>query len=292
MDTSVKMRAGFIGLGVMGAPMAFNLASRFPITVWNRSTSKYAVLQQAGARIGRTPSKVVQEADVVFTMLFDASAIQSILDDDFTKALRGKTLINTSSVSVDFSHQLAKLVHDAGGDFIEMPVSGSKVPAEQGKLVGMMAGNQRIAERIMPFVEPLTAAVVYCGPVGSGLKMKYAVNLYLVAITAGLSESMNLARAQGLDPAALGKVLDAGPLASPYSTIKVAKMVHQDWTAQASVKDCYNSTLLIQSAAESAGAWSPIAQLCVSLYRQAHESGLKEEDMIAIAKLFPRHSSL
>ncbi|KAK4466868.1 hypothetical protein QBC42DRAFT_319027 [Cladorrhinum samala] len=284
----VGTRIGFIGLGVMGKPMALNLARHFPITVWNRSSSKYAELEEAGAGVGTSPSHVARESDVIFTMLFDAPAIEAILDDDFSNALRSKILVNTSSVPVEFSQQLAGYVSNAGGHFIEMPVSGSKVPAERGELVGMMAGDRDVAERIRPIVEPLTAAAVYCGPVGSGLKTKYAINLYLVAITAGLSESMNLARAQGLDLEAFSQVLSAGPMASPYSNIKLPKMLKQDWSAQAAVKDCYNSTLLIQSAARSVGAWTPITDLCGSLYRQAHESGLGEEDMTAILKLFPK----
>jgi 3-hydroxyisobutyrate dehydrogenase-like beta-hydroxyacid dehydrogenase len=266
--------------------MALNLARHFPLTVWNRTPSKYSPLVSAGARVGASPSHVVRESDVVFTMLFDASAIESLLNDDFSQALRGKILVNTSSVPVNFSLKLASFVHNAGGDFVEMPVSGSKVPAEQGKLVGMMAGDRDVAERIRPVVEPLTAAAVYCGPVGSGLKMKYAINLYLVAITAGLAESMNLARAQGLDLEAFSQVLSAGPLASPYTNVKLPRMINEDWSAQASVKDCYNNTLLIQSAAHQVGARIPITQLCVELYRQAKEAGLGEEDMTAVAKLF------
>jgi 3-hydroxyisobutyrate dehydrogenase-like beta-hydroxyacid dehydrogenase len=220
-------------------------------------------------------------------MLFDASAFKAILNEEFSMALRGKTLINTSSVPVDFSQKLASFVYKAGGDFIEMPVSGSKVPAEQGKLVGMMAGDRDVAERIRPLVEPLTAAAVYCGPIGSGLKTKYAVNLYLIAITAGLAESVNLARAQGLDLEAFGQVLSASQLASSYSNIKVPKILNEDWSTQASVNDCYNSAMLIRSAAQSVGAWSPITEVCLSLYRQAQESGLGEEDLIAISKLYP-----
>ena len=284
---SAGMRIGFIGLGMMGKPMALNLTRHFPITVWNRSSSKYATLEKAGARVGTSPSHVARESDVVFTMLFDAPAIEAIMNDDFSNALRGKTLVNTSSVPVEFSQKLASFVRNAGGDFVEMPVSGSKVPAEQGKLVGTMAGDRDVAEPIRPIVEPLTAAAVYCGPIGSGLKTKYAINLYLVAVTAGLSESMNLARGQGLDLKAFHQVLHASPLASPYSDIKVPKMLKEDWSPQASVKDCYNSTLLIQSAARSVGVWSPITQLCVSLYKRAQQSGLGEEDMSAIIKLFP-----
>jgi 3-hydroxyisobutyrate dehydrogenase len=110
-DTSRRskfnMRIGFIGLGMMGTPMALNLARRFSITVWNRSPSKYQALKNAGATIGQTPSQVAEESDIIITMLFDGTAIQSIMNDSFKKALDGKTLINTSSVSVEFSRDLS-----------------------------------------------------------------------------------------------------------------------------------------------------------------------------------------
>ncbi|KAK0759396.1 hypothetical protein N5P37_007584 [Trichoderma harzianum] len=279
------MSVGFLGLGVMGTPMALNLCRRFPTTVWNRTASKCAALVQAGAGLGQTPAKVVEQSDVIFTMMFDGPAIRSVIDDDFRKALRGKTLVNTSSVSVEFSQSLAKEVQEAGGNFIEMPVSGSKVPAETGNLVGMMAGDQAECERIRPFVEPITSAAVYCGPIGAGLKTKYAVNIFLITVTAGLAESMNLARAQGLNLEAFSSVLDAGPLASAYSKIKLAKMAKQDWSAQAAVKDCYNSTELIRTAAKAAEAKTPLIQVCNSLYKQAIDSGLEDEDMIAVYKV-------
>lgn len=285
------MRAGFIGLGIMGKSMVLNLARHFPVTVWNRSSSKYVALKDAGVQIGSSPSHVARESDVVFTMLFDTSAFHPILNDEFSAALRGKILVNTSSVPVGFSQKLARFVHDAGGDFIEMPVSGSKVPAEQGKLVGMMAGNRDVADRIRPLVSPFTAASVYCGPIGSGLKMKYAINLYMFALSAGLCEAINLARAQGLDLEAFSQVLSAGPLASPYASLKVPKIMNEDWSLQASVRDGVNSTTLIQSAAASVGAWSPITQLCHSLFRQAQDAGQGDEDLTAIAKIFRNTSA-
>ncbi|KAL6405216.1 putative 2-hydroxy-3-oxopropionate reductase protein [Ilyonectria robusta] len=101
------MKLGFLGLGMMGTPMALNLARKFPLVVWNRSAAKYPPLIKAGATIGETPSKVVEQSSVIFTMLFDGLAIQSIFNEDFKQALRGKTLVNTSSVSVGFSHSLA-----------------------------------------------------------------------------------------------------------------------------------------------------------------------------------------
>ncbi|KAI5465038.1 hypothetical protein BGZ63DRAFT_412451 [Mariannaea sp. PMI_226] len=279
------MRVGFLGLGMMGTPMALNLSRKFPLTVWNRTAAKYGALNREGVSIGKSPAEVVEKSDVTFVMLFDGPAIDSIFTQDFRRALRGKTLINTSSVSVDFSTKLAQQVHDAGGEFIEMPVSGSKIPAEQGQLVGMMAGKPEIAERVRPFLEPITSAAVYCGPIGSGLKTKYAVNVYLITMTAGLAETMSLATAQGLNLDSVGQVLNAGPMASAYSKIKIAKLVNQDWSPQARIKDCFNVTQLIDSAAKEAGTQVPLLELCGTLYKQAKEAGIGDEDMIAVSRL-------
>jgi 3-hydroxyisobutyrate dehydrogenase-like beta-hydroxyacid dehydrogenase len=130
----------------------------------------------------------------------------------------------------------------------------------------------------------MTSAAVYCGPIGSGLKTKYAVNNFLITMTVGLAEATNLARAQGLDLDAFGQVLEAGPMASAYSKLKVRKMLDQDWSAQAGIRDCYNSTQLIQAAAKVANTHAPFIQLCGSLYKQAIESGLGDEDMISVVK--------
>ncbi|KAL5002121.1 hypothetical protein BDV10DRAFT_158383 [Aspergillus recurvatus] len=280
------MKIGFIGLGVMGTPMALNLSRRFPLTVWNRTTSKYSPLYQVGARVAETPRDLVKDADVIFTMLFDEPAFESILTPTFKEALRGKILINTSSISVRFSQYLAHAAHEAGAHFIEMPVSGSKGPAEQGQLVGMVAGDPRIVQQIRPIVKPaIVKEAVYCGAIGSGLKTKYAVNLYLITMTAGLAESMALARAQGLDIEAFGQVLDAGPMASPYSKLKIAKMTSRDYEPQAAVKDCYNLTQLILEAAKNANAQTPFTELCASLYQRANAQRLGDMDMIALEKI-------
>lgn len=285
------MRIGFLGLGRMGTPMALNLCKTYPTTVWNRTASKYPALTEAGAKIGHTPAQVAQHSDLIFTMLFDAPAIQSVFDDGFKRAIRNKTIVNTSSVPVEFSQELERQILRAGGSYVEMPVSGSKVPAEQGKLVGMMAGDKAVCDRVRRHVQPLTCASIYCGPTGSGLKMKYAINAYLITMTAGLAESMSLAQAQGLDLDAFSEVLAAGPLASAYSRLKVDKVLARDWSAQAAIKDCYNSTQLIRAAAAEADSQSPLVGLCGELYSQAKASGMAEDDMIAVFKVLARSTT-
>ncbi|KAJ8123399.1 hypothetical protein O1611_g9600 [Lasiodiplodia mahajangana] len=265
------MRVGFIGLGTMGTPMALNLARKFPITVWNRNPMKYPPLTAAGAKTAATPSDVARDSEV--------------------PALRGKTLINASSVPEEFSHYLAKEVSQAGGDFVEMPVSGSKGPAEQGQLVALLAGDADVVERIRPVVQPIASTAVYCGPIGYGLRTKYAVNLYLITLTVGLAESMNLARAQGIDLAVLEEVLNAGPMASVYTRTKMAKVISRDFSPQAAIKDCHNSGKLICAAAEASAVRSPLIQTCRAMYEEATKVGFGEEDMIAVIKLLSSQSS-
>ncbi len=243
------MRVGFLGLGVMEPTHGFKPISQIPVMVWNRTASKYALLGKSGVHIGETPAQVAENCDVIFTMLFDDRALRSIFDGDLKRALRGKMLVNSSSVSLETSQVLAEQVQQAGGHFIGMPVSGSKVTAEQGQLVGMLAGDRTATERIRPFLDPITSAAICCGPIGMGLKTKFAVNLFLITMTAGLAEATNLARAQGLDLNAFSQVLEASPMVSTHSRLKIAKMLNEDWSAQAALEDCYNLTLLIKSAA-------------------------------------------
>ncbi|OAQ98110.1 hypothetical protein LLEC1_00797 [Akanthomyces lecanii] len=127
-----------------------------------------------------------------------------------------------------------------------------------------------------------TIAAVYCGEIGMGLRTKFAINLFLITMTAGLAESMNLARAQGVDVDAFGEVLDAGPMASAYSRLKVAKMIAEDWSPQAAMADCSSVTGLVQEAAAEVGAQTPLMTVCDSLYKEAVARGFGGDDMIAI----------
>lgn len=282
---AVNMRVGFMGLGFMGTPMAVNLSRKFQLTVWNRTAAKCEALRSTGATIAETPAAVLKQSDVVFTMLFNEAAYRAVLDKEFTEAIRGKTIINTSSISVAFSKFLDEQVKQAGGRYLEMPVSGSRVPAEQGQLVGMLAGDREEAQRVDPLLKTITKAAVYCGDIGMGLRTKFATNLFLITMTAGLAESMNLARAQGLDVNAFGEVLDAGPMASAYSKLKVEKMIAEDWSPQAAIADCYNLTELVQDAAGEVGAQTPLMTVCNQLYRDAVKRGFGGDDMIAIGQV-------
>jgi 3-hydroxyisobutyrate dehydrogenase len=222
------MKVGFIGLGNMGQPMALNLTrAGHPLIVWNRSPHKCVPLSDAGATIVDDIADVFRRSDVVFLMLIDSAAIDHVLrrgTPSFAAQLSGRTVVNMSSVEPNYSSGLEKDIKDVGGRFVEAPVSGSRVPAETGQLVAMVAGDQSVVGDVSPLLRPMCHEIVFCGSAGSGLRMKLAVNIFMLVLATGLAEAVHFADRQKLDRQLLQRVLNAGPMASAFSRIKLAKL--------------------------------------------------------------------
>src|SRR5215813_1142174 len=194
------MKLAFIGLGTMGQPMALNLSrGGHPLTVWNRSPNICVPLRDAGATVVDGVADVFRQSDVIFLILLDSAAVDHVLQrgtPSFAAMLSGRILVNMSSVEPDYSRGLEKDIKEAGGRFIEAPVSGSRVPAETGQLVAMVAGDQSVVADVSPLLRPICHEIVFCGPAGSGLRMKFAVNIFMLALATGLAEAVHFADRQ------------------------------------------------------------------------------------------------
>ncbi|GAA2489025.1 NAD(P)-dependent oxidoreductase [Terrabacter carboxydivorans] len=279
-------RVGFIGLGIMGAPMAANLLrAGTELSVWNRSPEAAARLGWQGARVLGSPAAVFAECDVVLLMLADEAAVDSVLrrgTPELDAMVRGRTVVALGTTSPTFSAGLEQDVVAAGGRYVEAPVSGSRVPAERGELVGLVAGVEDAVEPVLPLLRGMCRTVVRCGPVPAGLGTKLAVNLYLCTMVAGLAEAYHLAGALDLDLVAFQQVLDSGPMASAVSTLKLAKLLERDFDAQAAVRDVHTNTRLVADAARSVGAASPLLDVTRELFGAAEDSGAGALDMVAV----------
>ncbi|SMB82657.1 NAD(P)-dependent oxidoreductase [Deinococcus hopiensis] len=286
-DTSVSA-TGFLGLGVMGQPMALNLVrAGTPLVVWNRSPERCMPLQAAGAEVAATPTEVFSRTHSVILMLVDEAATDAVLGrgtSDFPQLVAGRTLIVTSSTTPEYSRALAADIQAHGGKYVEAPVSGSRVPAEQGALVGMLAGDQTVVEAVRPLLRPVCCETVYCGPVGHALQMKFAVNLYLNVMLAGLAEAAHFAQRQGLDLRQFQAVLNAGPMASSVSRVKVAKLAARDFSVQAAMSDAFKSASMISAAASNSGTAAPLIALTRALLGETVALGASREDMIAVVR--------
>ncbi len=284
------MSVGFIGLGNMGLPMATNLSrAGIPLVVWNRSPEKCAGLAATGAEVAETVDALFDHSAIVLLMLLDRHAIDAVLGRHttaFADRVRGQTIVHLGTTSPGFSSELDADIRAAGGFYVEAPVSGSRVPAEQGQLVGMVAGDEDAVTRLLPLLDPLCARVFRCGPVPGALRMKLAANHYLIGTVAVLAETIHAERRAGVDVEVLRQVLDAGPMASAVSRAKLTKLVQGDFAPQAAIRDVATITELVLEQCHDSGGSSPLIARCAGLFRSADSNGHGEEDMAAVVFSF------
>lgn len=258
----------------MGRPMAANLvAAGHELVVWTRSG-----VPLEGARFASSPAEVFTNSDVVFLMLAGPEAIDGVLGPQ----VAGRTVVHMGTTSPDYSADLGERVAAAGGRYVEAPVSGSRGPAEAGQLVAMLAGQDQDLSRVRPLLAPMCRQVIDCGPVPNGLRMKLAVNTYLIGMVTALAEAFHFAERHDLDLDVLRQVLDAGPMASYVSRGKAGKIVDGDYAVQAAIRDVHYNNRLIVEAAAARGIASPLLDVCRQLFAETEELGHGGLDMAAV----------
>jgi 3-hydroxyisobutyrate dehydrogenase len=286
---------GFIGLGLMGEPMALNLLrAETPLVVWNRSPAKSELLARAGARIAEDSQDVFQRCEVVILMLRNAEATDIVLrrqDGTFGARVDRHTIINMATPSPFYSKSLEADIRAHGGQYVEAPVSGSRKPAEAGQLVAMLAGAREAVAFVQPLLAPMCRKTVDCGPTPNALIMKFAVNLFMICMVTGLAEAMHFAQSYGADLVRLVTVLDASPMASDVSRVKAAKLATQDFAAQAVITNVLENTTLITEAARTARVASPLLDICHSLYAETDALGERDLDMVAVIRAIEQRTA-
>ncbi|AOR30829.1 2-hydroxy-3-oxopropionate reductase [Streptomyces fodineus] len=282
------MNVGFIGLGVMGRPMAQRLVSAgTPLLVWNRTPERAAPLRAAGATVATDAGEVFARADVVLLMLADEAAVDAVLGrgtPTLAARVAGRTVVHMGTTSPEYSHALETDIRAAGGRYVEAPVSGSRVPAQRGRLVAMLAGQKDAVDAVRPLLAPLCRETFVCGPAPSALLMKLSVNLFLITLVTGLTEAFHFAERQGLDRRLFLDVLDAGPMASGVFRMKAPKLFDRDFAVQAAALDVLKNNRLIAEAARKARLASPLLDVCHGLFEETVAHGYGGEDMVAVLR--------
>jgi 3-hydroxyisobutyrate dehydrogenase len=275
------MNVGFLGLGVMGRPMAANLVrAGVSLVSWTRSGVPLEGAQHAG-----DVAEVFDRAEIVLMMLANGEVIDQVLKrgtDEFPELVRDHTVVHMGTTSPEYSAGLGDDITEAGGRYVEAPVSGSRGPAENAQLVAMVAGEKNDRERIQELIRPMVRQAVDCGPVPNGLLMKLAANTFLISMVAGLAESFHFAEGHGLDPALLRDVLAAGPMASFVSRGKADMLVERNFPVQAAIADVHYNNRLITEAARKKGIASPLLDVCEQLFAETEGLGHGKADMAAV----------
>jgi 3-hydroxyisobutyrate dehydrogenase len=226
-----------LGLGTMGRAMAGSaLRHGIPTVVWNRGPDGARGLAEQGAEVAHSVAEAVSEVDVAITMVTDTAAATSIaVDHGMLEALpTGAVWAQMSTIGVDGTATVSSIAQRQRPDlrFLDAPVSGSKVPAEQGKLIIFASGS----EQARPTVEPVFAAIgqrtVWLGRVGMGSRMKLVNNTLLAFSAEGMANSLALAHQLGLEVRSVREAFGGGPLISPWMENKLSRIEVDDYSPE------------------------------------------------------------
>jgi 3-hydroxyisobutyrate dehydrogenase len=271
----------------MGNGMALNLLKAgFPLTVYNRTRSKADSLAAKGAQAAGTPREAARDADVVLSMVGDDTASRAIWlgeDGALAGAKPGAILIESSTLSLEWVRELARLAQASDLAFLDSPVAGSKDAAEAGQLGLLIGGDAAVLERARPVLEAISSRMAHFGPTGSGATMKLINNLMGCVQTAVLGEGLALAERAGLDMAQVVTFLSNAAPASPIVKSKITRMAdhHYDDT-QFALKWMHKDATYALRAADEHGVPMPTLATAREIYRIARNMGLDDADFAAV----------
>ncbi|CAA2965420.1 glyoxylate succinic semialdehyde reductase 2, chloroplastic [Olea europaea subsp. europaea] len=277
---------GFLGLGIMGSPMAQNLIKAgCDVTVWNRTKSKCDPVISLGAKYKSSPEEVAASCDVTFAMLADPDSAVEVACGNHGAAggmSPGKGYVDISTVDVATSTLISSRMKSTGALYLEAPVSGSKKPAEDGQLIFLTAGDKSLYETAAPLLDIMGKSRFYLGDVGNGAAMKLVVNMIMGSMMASFSEGLLLSEKVGLDPSVLVEVISQGAISSPMYSMKGPSMVQSLYPTAFPLKHQQKDLRLALGLAESVSQPTPIAAAANELYKVAKSRGLSNQDFSAV----------
>ena len=279
------------GLGKMGSPMASRLIDAgVDLLLWNRDRRRLDPFSRRSVRIAESSEAFCQGSDVILLMLANDEATDEVLQIEGGRSaldLSAKLVVNMGTGAPERSLARQAVVATAGGTYIEAPVSGSRLPAEQGQLVAMVAGGRKNDRKLVrTLLAPMCRKSFDAGAIPGALNLKLAVNLFLITTVAGLAEAFHLGERLGINPALLRDVIAAGPMSSPVSSGKAGKIVDGDFAAQAAIRDVHMNCRLVASAARAVEASTPLLDKSLSLFADRERRGDGALDMASVIRSF------
>jgi 3-hydroxyisobutyrate dehydrogenase len=237
MMTEKTPKLAVLGLGTMGRAMAASaIRNGIPTVVWNREPEATSGLADQGAEVADSAAAAVKAADMVITMVTDAKAVTSIaVDDGMLEALpSGAVWAQMSTIGVDGTETINAIVEKQRPDvlFLDAPVSGSKVPAEQGKLLIFASGSEQARPTADPVFDAIGQRTVWLGPVGTGSRMKLVNNTLLAFAAEGVANALALAHQLGVEVASVRDAFEGGPLVSPWMAGKLARIQDDNYSPE------------------------------------------------------------
>lgn len=284
------MKVGFIGLGIMGRPMALNiLKAGFELMVHTRNPKPLQELEKAGAAVAPSRKALGEWADMVITMVPNAPEVEAVLfgEDGAAQGMAsGKLVCDMSSINPQASKAISEKLAQKGIAFIDAPVSGGEPKAIDGTLTIMVGGSEEDFARALPVLEAMSSAVVRVGEVGSGNTTKLANQIIGAINIAAICEAMTLAKNAGVDPEIMYQAIRGGLSGSTMLDAKAPMMIagnrEPGFKIALHTKDMRN----VLATAKDLGLALPFTEQITAVLEDLNDAGFGEEDHSSILRYY------
>ena len=280
------MQIGFIGVGLMGFPMAKNLLkSGYKLKAFNRSQVKADRLKDFGAEVSSSIKEVVTNSDVVITMLTDDSAVEKVMDSDefIYNIKKDATVIDMSSVNPVITKKYAKILKEKNINYLDAPVSGGTIGAEEASLAIMVGGDEETFKECYDLLKILGNPTLV-GPVSSGQISKLA-NQIIVGVTIGaVAEAVTLCEKSGTNPSKMIEALSGGWADSKILQTHGKRMINKDFTPKGKTTTQLKDMTNIINAGKAAETHLPISSLIKEMYKDLVADGQGNTDHSSLYK--------
>jgi len=281
------MRVAFLGLGIMGRAMASNLAKAgHEVTVWNRTPRDVD-----GARTASSPAEAAQGAEVVWMCVSDTKAVESVLfgAQGVEQSLRdGMTIVDSSTISPSATRQFAERMKSKGVQYVDAPVTGSKVGAENGTLIFIVGGDEAAIERLKPLFAAMGKVFFRMGETGKGQAAKLVMNLQIALIYEGFAEALTLATKLGVDAETLMPLINASMIRSGVVEYKAPFVLKRDFSPNFPLRLMRKDLRLAMDAAKELRVKLPGLEMVEEIYDLAVEEGQADLDYAATLTLLEK----
>jgi 3-hydroxyisobutyrate dehydrogenase len=279
-----------LGLGLMGSGMAGHLLDAgYPLTIWNRTPGKAQALQARGARLAKSPREAAAGAAVVISMLADVPVCRDVWlgrGEALVDIAPGTTLIESSTVSVEWIEELDRAAKEHGCDLVDAPVTGSKPQAEAGQLLFLAGGSSATVNKVTSILKAMGRDVIHVGPVGSGARLKLINNFLSGSQVAALAEAVSLIERSGLDREKALGVLTEGAPGSPLVKLLSGRMTARQYEPNFVLRLMAKDLRYAVSEADHQALDLDMGRAALRVFEHAIAAGQGDDDMSAVVEQF------
>jgi 3-hydroxyisobutyrate dehydrogenase len=283
-----KPAVGFIGLGLMGRPMAANLLREgFPLTVWNRTESRTDPLVKQGAKAAATPREAAACSDVLITIVSDPPALEQVLEGEhgaLAGLRRGSVHVDSSTVSPGLARRVAAACAERGAESLDAPVTGGTWGAEKGELVFMVGGPAETLARVEPVLGVLGKRWFHIGPHGAGQTIKLAMNLLYALEVDALAEALALATAGGVSGEKVIEVMQSSMGRAPVLDVKAPLLLKGEYPPSFPLRLMHKDLTLAIELAKQLGVPLPAGAAAREAYDVVLRAAREDVDYAAIGR--------